>query len=161
MDLVEIGRDYIVPIVVVAGFSLAFHQWWRSRPRISIEFTYTDVYEFPEDPRANFRVDSYEIVVKNLGKESITIDAAGFNWKKREYITKYYHDLISDDSESFPVKLDSGSTKSIAFSRREISQEILNSGLSGTIKVKGFIKDGYGKYYKSSPVEIIVEKEKL
>jgi len=61
--------------------------------------------------------------------------------------------------QDFPYKLESGSTLSIEFPRREVQNEISKCGLSGPIEVKGFIKDGDGKYYTSPSLEISVKKE--
>lgn len=163
MDLSSIFTVYFVPIAAVIGLFLSiyntYRQWKEFRRNASLDFYYLDEYYEPSLPGI-IPFDGYMLNIKNLGNVNIIIDNVGCKWANQEYVREYYGNLLTEDYHNFPFKLEPGSTITIEFSRKEIQNKIIESACRGQILVSGFMKDGDGKYYTSSPVEINTEKKK-
>ena len=181
MNLADLLGNNIFQLIAVAGLALSIYntysQWSKSRPKLTVEFCYIDWDNFPELGGA-VTVNSYHLLVKNLGQVSVIIAAAGIKWRKgkwetqyyhhilgsnpvalTEWQTKYYHDILGGDSIAFPYKLDPGSTFSMGIGKGEVEPDILKHEGPVKVVVRGFIKDGYGRYYVSDPFEVDLGRE--
>jgi len=162
MDLGALVNENLISLIALGialgGLALSIYntiiQRKERQPIISLEFFYLDVIEIE-----NYPFDGYVILTKNLGKVAIIIDTAGIKWDNDKYEINYYGSIITDEYQSFPYKLEPGSTHRTEFGRSEIQREISKSSFSGPIEIKGLIKDGEGRYYFSPSLEITIQPD--
>jgi hypothetical protein len=159
MDMSSLFADVIVPIVAILGLFLSiynvYRHWREYRPNISLEFSYQDTAFEPAVGEIPFQC--YVLLVKNLGNVNIILDAAGVKWGDKKYIRKYYGSTITDVYHDFPFKLTPGSTLEIEFGVGEIQGAASSWGLSGAVKIIGFVRDGEKKIYTSPALAVNVK----
>ncbi len=163
MDITTIFSSIVVPLAAIGGLILSvfnrYYQWKESKPNISLEFFDAGYFNDPtleEHPPYT----GYVLVIKNLGKVDLIIDSTGFKWKNGKFERKFYGVDLIEKYQEFPYKFVPGSTFFIEFPLYEIRKEIFKNETIGSIKISGFIKDGYGKYYTSLPFEVNVTNKK-
>jgi|GEM_PF-3626535 hypothetical protein len=159
MDITALATDYIIPVVAVTGLALSlyntYRHWKEYRPNTSLEFSYQ---ESVFDPRiGDIPLQCYILLVKNLGNVNIIIDFVGVRWKNKEYKRDFFGSTLTEEYQDFPYKLSPGSTLSVEFPRKEIEKNISKTGLSGSVKITGFVSDGSGKRYSSLPIVIDIK----
>jgi hypothetical protein len=173
MDFTTISTIFsttVVPIIAIVGLGISlyntYRHWKETKPNISLELVYSDYFHNP--PFEYSPYTGYVLIVKNLGKVDLIIDSTGFIWKKskfslnKEIFERNSYGVIDlEEYERFPYKLIPGSTFYLEFTLSEIIEEIEKTGLHLPITIRAFIKDGYRKYYSSSPFEINLEKGKI
>lgn len=164
MDMPSLFADIIVPIVAILAFLLslynAYTQWRRDRPNIYLEISYQkDAFDPMWDGIVPY--DGYVIHAKNHGHSDLIIAKVGFKWQDKIFERDY--SSITDKGEytqyeGLPFLLAPGKKLFVEIFRKEMNNEILKSGISGIVKVTCFIKEGNGRFYTTTPIEIDTSK---
>jgi hypothetical protein len=160
MDLITFFTGIVVPTVAVLAFVIslynAYNQWKRDRPNISLDCSYSDTTFY--STLGDVKDPKYTLSATNLGNGNVIISDVGFKWKKilfyKIYKRDYYRINFDGECKELPFKIEPSKKMFAEFYPKEIDREILESKVSGSVKVIFFIKDGNGKIYKAAPIEI-------
>jgi hypothetical protein len=156
--------EILTAIVAAYGAILAtltfIYQWRLSRPRVEVDIQESLVFPFLGNPTNVGEPFGPVVSVspRNMGQKKVVLHSWGFTINRNEESI-----MVTQPSGlvEFPYELLPDSSCSLWVPAKQLAERLHSQGISGKVKLSGYVEDAVKRRYRSKPMKFDVHLARI
>lgn len=156
--------EIVTAIVAAYGAILAtinlIQQLRQSRPRVKVDIKESLIFPFIGNPTNLGQPFGPVINVtpRNMGQKKVVLYSWGFkvNRNKESFVVTQPSGLVE-----FPYEFQPDSSCTLWVPAKQLAERLHSRGLSGEVKLAGYVEDAVNRRYKSNPMKFDIDLARI